>query len=344
MDGCCRLGKRDGLDHIRFHPDGIPVQCRTCPVILQFYIIDIPTIFCWKTLTRNEVAEVYHQRMLKLSSTNMEPFVVCPEMEGALWRLYRDFFDKAERKRRWRIRDDIPWDECNPKLNPAVADVVETFNCVELYLPDYTSKILPVVRHSKGRAWFYANWGYEESKHSLALSDWLLKSGSRTDEQMADLERMVFAREWNLPKNDPLAMLAYAMVQEQATFLNYRNLRKRLPNLGGDPALDAVLGYIVVDEAAHHDFFKECFELFLKHDREAALVALRFVLNQFQMPAIHDLLDQSAKRIARVRELEIFNEEIFFSDVYMHILNDLDVSKAEMRNAPRIKKSMKVSS
>src|SRR6202521_6117948 len=168
------------------------------------------------------------------------PFIIAPELESAMWRLYRDFFDKAERKRRWSIRDDIPWDQCNPRLHPAVGDVVESFCAVELYLPDYTSKILPVVRPSRGRTWFYANWGYEESKHSLALSDWLLKSGKRTDEQMADLERMVFSREWNLPKNDPLAMLAYAMVQEQATFLNYRNLRKRLADFGGDPALDTL--------------------------------------------------------------------------------------------------------
>ena len=271
-----------------------------------------------------------------------EPFVVDPEMEGALWRLYRDFFDKAERKRRWRVRDDIPWDQCNPHLNPAIADVVETFCCVELYLPDYVSKVLPVVRQSKGRTWFYANWGYEESKHSLALGDWLLRSGSRSEESLADTEKKVFEREWNLPTESPLGMLAYAMVQEHATFLNYRNLRKRLEFHGGDPALEKLLGFVTVDEAAHHDFFKECFELFLKHDRDSALVALRFVLHQFQMPAIHDLLDDSAKRIAGVRDLEIFNEEIFFRDVYMYLLNDLGVTKAEMRNSPKIKKSMRV--
>src|SRR5215472_1922572 len=123
----------------------------------------------------------------------------CPEVERALWALYRDFFDKAERKRRWSIRDDIPWDKTNRNLDPAIADVIESFTAVELYLPDYTSKILPVVRPSKGRVWFYANWGYEESKHSLALGDWLLRSGMRTEEQMADLEEKVFKWEWNLP-------------------------------------------------------------------------------------------------------------------------------------------------
>src|SRR5262249_33425850 len=140
----------------------------------------------------------------------------CPEIERAFWALYRDFFDKAEKKRRWSVRDDVPWDRCNPGLDPAIADVVESFFAGELYLPDYTSKILPVVRPSRGRTWFYANWGYEESKHSLALGDWLLKSGARSDEQMADLETMVFERAWNLPHDSPLGMLVYAMTQELA--------------------------------------------------------------------------------------------------------------------------------
>ena len=269
---------------------------------------------------------------------NPEPNV-CPEMDRALWRLYRDFFDTAEKKRRWRIRDDIPWNECNPNLDPAIADVVETFCCVELYLPDYTGKILPMVRHSKARTWFYANWGYEESKHSLVLSDWLLRSGHRSEEYMADLEKMVFEREWNLPHDSALGMLAYAMVQEQATFLNYRNLRQRVQARGGDPALETILGFVSVDEAAHYGLFKSFFELFLKLDRDSALAALRPVLNQFQMPAIHDLLDQSAKRIARVRELEIFNEEIFLRDVYSHFQTALDVTRAEMRG-PKVRKSL----
>ena len=263
----------------------------------------------------------------------------CPEVEGALWRIYRDFFDMAERKRRWLIRDDIPWNECNPNLDPAIADVVESFCCVELYLPDYVGKVLPIVRHSKGRTWFYANWGYEESKHSLALSDWLLRSGHRTDEHMADLEKKVFDCEWNLPHDSALGMLAYAMVQEHATFVNYRNLRKRVLAKGGDPALEKILTLVSVDEAAHFGLFKSFFELFLELDRPSALEALRPVLNQFQMPAIHDLLDNSTARIERVRELGIFNEEIFFRDVYSHMQNLLGISRDEMRGR-KAKKSL----
>ncbi len=272
---------------------------------------------------------------------NKEPLYTAPaEVESALWRLFRDFFDKAERRRRWRIADDIPWDDTNPNLNPAVADVVESFCAIEMYLPDYLGKILPVVRRpSKGRVWFYANWGYEESKHSLALADWLLKSGHRTDEYMADLDKRVFENEWNLPQDSHLGMLAYATVQEQVTFLNYRNLRQRCRDLGGDPALEKLLGYISIDEAAHHVFFREAFELFLQHDRKSALDALRQVMDQFQMPAIHDLLDDNARRVAQVRDLEIFNEDIFYKDVLFKLLEDLNISKREFRPSKQPKKS-----
>jgi acyl-[acyl-carrier-protein] desaturase len=254
-----------------------------------------------------------------------------PDLEAALWRLYRDFFDLAERKRRWSIREDIPWNQCNTRLDPAIADVVESFCAVELYLPDYASKILPVVRASRGRAWFYANWGYEESKHSLALGDWLLKSGHRTDEQIADMERMVFEREWNLPHDSALGMLAYAMVQERATALNYRNLRRRAQELGGDLALEQLLMLLAVDEQAHYAFFQECFGLFLKHDHESALDQLRRVMNNFAMPAIDDLAE-GRRRVARVKQLEIFSEDLYYREVYLPILESLGVRRDEMRN------------
>jgi acyl-[acyl-carrier-protein] desaturase len=124
-----------------------------------------------------------------------------PELRAGLNRLYREFFDRAEKKRRWSVADDIPWGQVNRGLDPAIADVVESFCAVELYLPDYLAKAMPLARANKGWAWFHANWGYEESKHSLALGDWLLRSGARSEEQMADLEGQGFAREYQLPQD-----------------------------------------------------------------------------------------------------------------------------------------------
>jgi acyl-[acyl-carrier-protein] desaturase len=266
-----------------------------------------------------------------------------PELENALWRLYRDFFDLAEKKRRWSIREDIPWTQCNRHLKPAVADIVESFCAVELYLPDYTSKILPVVRPSRGRVWFYANWGYEESKHSLALGDWLLQSGHRSDEQMAELEKQVFVREWNLPRDSHLGMLAYAMVQEYATWLNYRNLRRKAQECGGDPALEQLLLLVAVDEKAHYGFFRSCLQLYLKYDPQGTMENLRSVMNNFNMPAIDEMVD-GRRRVAAIKELDIFSEDIYYREVYLPILAELGIDRSQMRNRlPRKKSTVEAS-
>ena len=262
-----------------------------------------------------------------------------PELEKSFWSIFRDFFDKAERKRRWNIQDDIPWDQCNRHLKPEVADVVESFCAVELYLPDYTSKILPVVRNSMGRAWFYANWGYEESKHSIALCDWLLKSGHRTEEQMTDMAKMVFEREWNLPHDSHLGMLVYAMVQELATWLNYRNLRLRVEENGGDAALEQLLRFVAVDERAHCGFFTECVKLYLKHDRAATLEQIRRVMNNFSMPAIEEL-GAGRQRVANIKALNIFSEDLYYREVYLPILKDLGLTRADLRNRTATRKAI----
>ena len=253
------------------------------------------------------------------------------DLEPALWRLYRRFFDQAERRRRWSIEEDIPWAQCNSNLDPVIADVVESFCAVELYLPDYLVHAMPWSRPSRASTWFYANWGYEESKHSLALHDWLLKSGLRSEERMADLEVEIFRHSWQLPHDNVVAMLAYAMVQERATALNYRNLRRRTRERGGDPALERLLTLLAVDEQTHHNFFLSSVRLFLGHDRDGTLEQLRRVMHAFAMPAIYGLAD-GRQRVARIKELEIFNDELYVREVYLPILEDLGVLRSEMRN------------
>ncbi|HTU22689.1 MAG TPA: acyl-ACP desaturase [Gemmataceae bacterium] len=251
-------------------------------------------------------------------------------LEPALWHLYRHFFDQAERRRRWSIEKDIPWNECNRSLDPVIADVVESFCAVELYLPDYLVHAMPWSRPSRARTWFYANWGYEESKHSLALHDWLLKSGMRSEERMADLEGQIYQHPWQLPHDNVVAMLIYAMVQERATSLNYRNLRRRAREGGGDPALDRLLTLLAVDEQTHYSFFLGGVRLYLAHDRAATLEQLRRVMHNFVMPAIYGLAD-GRQRVARINELEIFTEEVYVREVYLPILQELGVRRPEMR-------------
>jgi len=253
-----------------------------------------------------------------------------PALRTFIYRLYREFFDRAEKKRRWSLENDIPWHQCNPSLDPVIADVVESFCAVEMYLPDYIAKALPIIRTNRGWAWFHANWGYEESKHSLALSDWLLRSGHRTDEQMADLEGQVFAHEWNLPEDSPSGMVVYAMAQELATWVHYRNLRERVGEHGGDPALSRLLELIAIDERSHHAFYRRVVQHFLEVDRAGTLEQLRRVLHSFAMPAVH-LLAESRHRVAQIKSLDIFDEGTFMREVYQPILEVLGVPHRELR-------------
>lgn len=258
-----------------------------------------------------------------------------PEVLKATYGLFRDYFDMAEKKRRWSIKEDIPWQECNRSLPPAIADVVETFCAVELFLPDYLSKLIPQVRANRGRAWFLANWGYEECKHSMVLEDWLLRSGMRTEEQVADLHSEVFAHEWQLPYDSALGMLAYTVFQEVATRVHYTHLAEVVRREGGCPALLKVLHLVAIDEAAHADFFRRLVALYLEHDRSSTLEQIRRVVNTFRMPSVH-MLSQSEKRIGQVKSLHIFDEDVFVEQVFWPILNKLKLSPRDLRRkAPR---------
>jgi acyl-[acyl-carrier-protein] desaturase len=250
-------------------------------------------------------------------------------LEEAYYRLFRDFFDRAEKKRRWSIRDDIPWDKVNRNLNPAIADVLETFCAVELYLPDYIDKAMPMLRKSRGRAWFHANWGYEEAKHSMAMGDWLIASGQRTEDQLREVETQVGEYEWNLPHDSAIGMVLYGMTQELATFLHYRNLR-RYADDGGDPALSKLLTLICVDERAHHDFYKQVTKMYLERDRDGTIEQLRRVVQTFKMPAV-DMLANGRQRVQAIRELNIFDEDIFFADVVRPLLEALGIPWSEFR-------------
>jgi acyl-[acyl-carrier-protein] desaturase len=133
-------------------------------------------------------------------------------------------------------------------------------------------------------------------------------------------------------------MLVYAMTQELATFLAYRNVRRHAEQGDGDPALVRLLTFVAVDEAAHYDFFRRCVALHLENDREATLEQMRRVMTDFAMPAINDLAD-SRRRLAAINEMEVMSQDIYYREVYLPILESLGVSRNEMRNRVSVPKS-----
>jgi acyl-[acyl-carrier-protein] desaturase len=252
-------------------------------------------------------------------------------LENRFYDLYLEYFHKAEAHRRWNLQQGIPWEQINRQPDPVVVQIVQAYMAVELYLPDYTSKILHLVRASRGRAWFQANWGYEESKHSLALEMWLTKSGSRTVDQIRGFEEEIFSREWDLPYDTPLEMILYTVLQEFATALNYRGLR-RLSEACPDPALDRLLVLLARDETGHFEFFKNGVRLFMEQDRDRVLEGLNHVIRTFRMPAQH-LIPGWEFQDRMIRDAGIFDDRIYMREVVKPVLKALGVSSQELREA-----------
>jgi acyl-[acyl-carrier-protein] desaturase len=256
---------------------------------------------------------------------------VLASLEHRFYDLYLEYFHKAEAHRRWNVLNDVPWDRIGSAPDPNVVRVVQAFMAVEMYLPDYTSKILHLVRSSRGRAWFQANWGYEESKHSLALEMWITRSGAQSEEQVHAYQDEILSREWDLPYDTPLEMMIYTTLQEFATGLNYRGLR-RIAQSSQDAALDKVLTLLARDETGHFEFFKNGTKLFMERDRGAVLDALNKVIRTFQMPA-QSLIPDFGSHDRLVRELGIFDDRIYMRDVVRPVLKALGVEPDELRDA-----------
>lgn len=252
-----------------------------------------------------------------------------PEFENRFYELYLEFFNRAEEERRWNVEKDIPWDKCNNAVSDNIALIVESFCAVELFLPDYTAKILHLIRKSRGRAWFQANWGYEESKHSLVLENWLVRSGKRTPKEINDFSGTVLAKEWQLPFQTPRQMMIYTTFQELSTGLNYKNLRRKAIEQG-DQALSTALSFVARDESAHYQFFQDGVKLYMKADRDGTLEDIMHVLANFRMPA-QDLIPDWEHRGQTIIGEKIFSDRIFFKDIMRPVLTVLGTSREELQ-------------
>lgn len=249
-----------------------------------------------------------------------------------LWREYLAFFEKAERERRWNVFTDVPWDRINPAAPEDLALCAETFAAVEMYLPDYLAEGIAVVRASSGQAWFQAAWGYEESKHSLALLHWLMRSGRRTENQIFDLQQALAAREWTRPFATGRQMTCYGCVQEMATCVIYAKHRAWAAR-EGDQCLRTIYEHVARDEMAHARFYQAVLRALLEEDREGTVADLAHVCANFEMPGVGLVPDYDA-RIVKMRAAGI-DRDVFIRKVYLPMLSSLGVSRHEMLRAQR---------
>ena len=245
-----------------------------------------------------------------------------------IYREYMSFFEKAEKARRWSIFDDIPWDKLDTcPRDPVLALCAETFIGVEMYLPDYVGQGINLMRDCFGRAWFMANWGYEESKHALSLREYLRKSGQRTDDEIRNYEKQILGKQWNKPFPTARQMSCYGCIQELTTYVFYKK-HKKMAEQKGDEVLAAIYGFISRDEIAHFGFYAAVTRVLLEEDPEGTKRDLAHVFKHFTMPA-YDLVPDYDERVKVMREAGM-DRNAFVSEVWLPALKAVGLTRTDL--------------
>jgi acyl-[acyl-carrier protein] desaturase len=248
------------------------------------------------------------------------------------YRLYLDFLETAENKRRWSIFDDIPWEQIEvSKPTETTGQCIELFCSEELYIPDYSSNGIALVRSMFGMAWFQSCWAFEESKHGLVFREYLIRSGLLSQAEFAALEASVFANVWKLPFETPRQMACYGALQEGATYTAYKAQKDRARSRG-DQVLERIFFYVGRDEAAHGGFYRAIIELELSEDRGGTIADLAYVLSNFKMPG--DGLIPNYRQRLQTSGAGI-SSRVFLQHVVWPLLTTLKISREEVKLALR---------
>lgn len=247
-----------------------------------------------------------------------------------IYRTYLEFLETAEKKRNWSVFDDIPWEALEGgKATEARARCVEVFCAEELYVPDYSSEGLELIRSKFGIAWFQLRWAFEESKHGLVFREYLARSGLRSEAEVEALEASVFAKAWKLPFQTPCQMACYGALQEGLTYAAYR-LQKEKARCVGDSVLEAIFRLVGRDEAAHAGFYRAIIEIELSQNRAATVADLASVVSRFKMPGAGLISNYNEKLRAYGAGI---STRAFVEGVVWPLLITLEISKEELKQA-----------
>ncbi len=246
------------------------------------------------------------------------------------YRAAMDYLEIAERKRDWKLFDDIPWEKIDRSQNSEQKSVrLETYCAEEMYLPDYSSHGARMTRDLYGASTFQARWSFEESRHGLVFREYLLHSGLRSDDEIESLEKMVYSREWVPPFPTVRQMSCYGAIQEGATYAAYKAQKDRAES-EGDPVLRAIFNNVASDEAAHAGFYRKLVEIELGSDRDATVCDLAHVLANFKMPG-DGLIPHYHERL-KIGGGGITPRQ-FMEGVVLSTLRSLGVTRAELKLA-----------
>ncbi|MGN6244803.1 MAG: acyl-ACP desaturase [Motilibacteraceae bacterium] len=229
----------------------------------------------------------------------------------------------------WFPHDYVPWSEGRnfaflggEDWSPAdstLDEVAKTALVVNLLTEDNLPSYHREIDESLGRdgAWgqWTGRWTAEEGRHAVALRDYLTVTRA-VDPVQLERERMVhmtagFQSAYDL---DMLHSVAYVSFQELATRISHRNTGKST----GDPIADQLLARISVDENLHMIFYRNLLAAAIELAPDDAMVAIRDVVMQFQMPG--HTIEGFTRRSLQIAMAGIYDLRIHHDDVISPVL------------------------
>jgi len=208
---------------------------------------------------------------------------------------------------------------------------IELYCSEELYVPDYASRSLEMLRENFGMSWFQNRWAFEESRHGLVFREYLTRSGQRSETEFATMADGVSARAWDLPYATMRRMVCYGALQEGATYAAYK-VQKDKARDAGDRVLEAIFHLVGRDEAAHGGFYRAILELELSEDRTGTVGDLAHVLSTFKMPGDGLIANYREKLSSTGAGI---SPRAFLQRVVLPLLTTLQISGQEMKQALR---------
>ncbi|NUP10557.1 MAG: acyl-ACP desaturase [Polyangiaceae bacterium] len=248
-------------------------------------------------------------------------------MHARLYELYRTSFEKAERERRWSVFEDVPWDRAKKDVSESIVSSAETFFCMHAALPEFVARAMEAARSGPFPTWYLTAWAYEKSRHQLALSEWLARTGRRSRDTLATLEQRALGAGCDVPFATGRQLVFYGAIQEMASFVTYAKHRE-IARASGDECLRTIYDFLARDEIAHARFFEATTRIYLEEDREGTARDMAAVVERFVSPG-ELLLADYEERMLTVREASI-DRTVFIQRVYAPLLKRLGVTRREL--------------
>jgi acyl-[acyl-carrier-protein] desaturase len=169
-------------------------------------------------------------------------------------------------------------------------------------------------------------WTAEEDRHGRAIQKYLDRVLTRKEAIAVEHMQYAYLKQgfWPEWERDPIKLLAYVVLQEQATKVSYLGIAKAAND--HDPALKVLMRKIAAEESKHHMAYFGMFEAAFEQDPSHALAALQWIIKKFSMPG------KSIPGFATLSEVHA-RCDVFgltqFADLVTEIVDKLELGKTD---------------